>query len=308
MRHLVTYFARHAQALIGSIGALTRTPLASIMTIAVIGITLALPAAMIVAIDNATQLSSGWEGPGRISLYLKRSTSDTVAQKLADQLRRRKDIAKVDFISREQAFAEFKKQSGFGEALETLERNPLPTVLVIHPVGETGNQPQMLEALERDLKKIDDIEMVQLDLDWVRRLHAWLGVIERAVLIGAGLLALAVLLIVGNTIRLAVLSRRDEIEVSKLVGATDSFIRRPFLYSGLVQGLLGSLLAWLLVETSLWLLAGPVQELATLYGSGFSLGGLDLTGSAGLLGAGAALGWLGARIAVGRHLRAIEPQ
>jgi len=306
MKRLLAYFARHAQALIGSIGALTRTPLASIMTIAVIGITLALPAAMIVAIDNVMQLSSGWEGPGRISLYLKRSVGDASAQKLADQLRRRKDVAKVDYISREQAFAEFKKQSGFGEALETLERNPLPTVLVIHPAS-TG-ETQTLEALEHDLKKIDDVELVQLDLDWVRRLHAWLGVIERAVVIGAGLLALAVLLIVGNTIRLAVLSRRDEIEVSKLVGATDSFIRRPFLYSGLVQGFLGALLAWLLVQTSLWLLAGPVQELANLYGSGFNLGGLDSGGSVSLLSAGALLGWLGARMAVGRHLRAIEPQ
>jgi cell division transport system permease protein len=308
MKRLFTYLARHAQAFVGSIGTLVRTPLASFMTIAVIGITLALPAAMMVAIDNVVQLSSGWEGPGRISLFLKRTVNEAVAQKLADQIRRRKEVAKVELISREQAFAEFKKQSGFGEVLETLERNPLPTVLVVHPASETANRPQSLEELERDLRKFDDVDLVQLDLDWVRRLHAWLGVIERSVVIVGGLLAIAVLLIVGNTIRLAVLSRRDEIEVSKLVGATDSFIRRPFLYSGLVQGLAGALLAWVLVEVSLLLLSDPVSEVASLYGSGFVLSGLDLSHSASLLATGTALGWLGARIAVGRHLQAIEPQ
>ncbi|HKQ30301.1 MAG TPA: permease-like cell division protein FtsX [Burkholderiales bacterium] len=308
MKRLLAYLARHTQALIGSVGTLVRAPLASLMTIAVIGITLALPTAMIVAVDNVVQLSSGWEGSERISLYLKRSVSEATVQKLADQLRRRKEIAKVEIITREQAFAEFKKQSGFGEALEALERNPLPTVLVVHPAAEAANPLRSLEELEHDLKKLDDVDLVQLDLDWVRRLHAWLGVIERGVLIAGGLLAIAVLLVVGNTIRLAVLSRRDEIEVSKLVGATDSFIRRPFLYSGLVQGLAGALLAWVLVEVGLLLLSGPVGELASLYGGGYVLSGLDIAGSATLFGAGALLGWLGARLAVGHHLRAIEPQ
>jgi cell division transport system permease protein len=307
MKRLITYFARHAQALIGSIGALVRTPLASIMTIAVIGITLALPAAMFVAVDNVVALSSGWEGAGRISLFLKRSVSDASAQKLADQIRRRKEVAKVEIISRDQAFAEFKRQSGFGDALEALDRNPLPTVLVVHPAGD-ANQASALDALVRDLRRQDDVDMAQLDLEWVRRLHAWLDVVERGLLIVGGMLAIAVLLIIGNTIRLAVLSRRDEIEVSKLVGATDAFIRRPFLYSGLVQGLTGALVAWILVEVSLLLLAGPIGELAGLYGSHFGLGGLDLLSSGTLLGSGAVLGWIGARIAVGRHLRAIEPK
>lgn len=307
MKRLVTYFARHAQALIGSIGSLVRTPLASFMTVAVIGITLALPAAMFVAVDNIVQLSSGWEGPGRISLFLKRNVSDASAHKLADQIRRRKEVAKVEFISREQAFAEFKRQSGFGDALETLERNPLPTVLIVH-AASGANQPSVLDALARELRRLDDVDLAQLDLEWVRRLHAWLDVVERGLVIVGGLLAVAVLLIVGNTIRLAVLSRRDEIEVSKLVGATDTFIRRPFLYSGLVQGFTGALLAWALVEISLLLLSGPIGELAGLYGSHFSLGGPTLAGSVTLLCSGAALGWIGARIAVGRHLRAIEPQ
>lgn len=307
MKRLLTYFTRHAQACIGSLGALARAPLASFMTIAVIGITLALPAAMVIAIDNVVELSSGWDGPGRISLFLKRDVSDTAADNLANLIRRRGEVAKVEIITREQAFDEFKKLSGFGDALEALERNPLPTVLVVHPASETS-RAETLETLARELGKHDDVELAQLDLEWVRRLHAWLGVIERGVHIVGGLLAIAVLLIVGNTIRLAVLSRRDEIEVSKLVGANDAFIRRPFLYSGLAQGALGALFAWVLVQVCLWLLSGPVAELASLYGSSFALGGLDARNSGILLGAGAALGWVGARIAVGRHLRAIEPR
>jgi len=307
MNALVTYFARHAQALLGSLGALVRTPLASFMVVAVIGITLALPAAMWVGIDNALRLSSGWEGPGRISLFLKRDVSDTGAQKLAAQLRRRSDVTKVETISREQAFEEFKRDSGFGNALDVLERNPLPIVLVVHPTAE-ASRADALDQLARELRKINEADLVQLDLEWVKRLQAWLGLAQRAVTILAGLLAVAVLLIVGNTIRLAVLSRRDEIEVSKLVGATDAFIRRPFLYAGLLQGTLGALLAWVLVRLGLWLLAGPLHELTNLYGSQFPAAGLDAEASLALLAAGAVLGWVGARFAVGRHLRAIEPR
>jgi len=307
MSRVRTWLTRHAQACLGSLGALVRTPLASFMTIAVIGITLAMPVAMIVAVDHVIELSSGFEGPGRISLFLKRDVNDAEAKKIAERLRRRQEVAKVEVISREQAYEEFKQQSGFGEALAALERNPLPNVLVVHPASD-AERAAALEQLARELGRLDEVELAQLDLEWVKRLHAWLGVIERGVQIVGGLLAIAVLLIVGNTIRLAVLSRRDEIEVSKLVGATDAFIRRPFLYSGLAQGVLGAMLAWLLVQVSLWLLAAPVAELAGLYGSSFALGGLDAPISGALLTAGAVLGWLGARIAVGRHLRAIEPR
>jgi len=158
------------------------------------------------------------------------------------------------------------------------------------------------------LRRLKEIELAQLDLEWVKRLHAWLRVAQRGVSVLAGLLAIAVLLIVGNTIRLAVLNNRDEIEVSKLVGATNAFIRRPFLYSGFIQGVLGALLACVLVQTSLWLLSAPIHELTSLYGSDFVTVGLDADAATTLLTAGAGLGWTGARLAVGRLLLAIEPQ
>ena len=151
------------------------------------------------------------------------------------------------------------------------------------------------------------VAQAQFDLEWVRRLDAILRLAQRGVLILALLLGIAVLLVVGNTIRLAILSRRAEIEVIKLIGGTDAFIRRPFLYAGLFQGLFGGLLAWILVAASLALLAGPVRDLAGLYGSGFELAGLGLRAGAILLLGGAFLGWTGSRLAVGRHLRAIEP-
>jgi cell division transport system permease protein len=305
MKRILTYFERHAQAFVGSLGALTRTPLASLMTIAVIGITLALPTALLIAVNNAVRVSSGWEGPGRISLFLKSDAGDAQAQKLSEKLSKHPKIATIDVISRDKALDEFKRHSGFGDALNALDRNPLPAVLVIHPIAEAENT-QALNELVLEFNKLDEVDFAQIDLEWVERLQAWLDIVRRATAILGGLLALAVLLIIGNTIRMAVLSRQDEIEVSQLVGATDAFIRRPFLYSGLVQGLLGAALAGVLVQMGIWLLAGPIQTLSGLYGSDFRLAGLNLDTSATLLIAGAALGWVGARIAVGRHLQRLD--
>jgi cell division transport system permease protein len=307
MKHMFTYFERHAQAFIGSLGALARTPLATLMTVAVIGITLSLPAVMFVAIDNALRVSSGWEGPARVSVFMKQRIDNTEAQQLAERLRRRSDVAKVDVISRDQAFEEFKRYSGLGESLRALEHNPLPIVLVVHP-SASMNDAVALEGLAQELERADNVELAQLDLEWVKRLHAWLSLLQRGVRMLGGLLALAVLLIIGNTIRLAVLSRRDEIEVSKLVGATDAFIRRPFLYSGVAQAVLGATLAWVLVQVSLLVLSGPVNELTGLYGASFRVNGLGVLDSGILFGSAAVLGWGGARFAVSRHLRAIEPK
>jgi cell division transport system permease protein len=301
-----SYFVRHIQVFIYSLGQLVYTPLASLMTIAVIGITLALPTVFYVAIDNTERLSSGWKGQGQISLFLRREIEDGAARSLVERVQRLAPVAKVEFISSESAFVEFKRLSGFGDTLDSLDRNPLPALLVVHPAA-THTHPEAIQALLNELKKYSEVEYAQLDLEWVRRLHAMLSIAQRAVLLLAGLLGLAVLLIVGNTIRLAVLNRRDEIEVIKLIGGTDAFIRRPFLYSGLQQGLLGAVLAWLLVGLGLLLLSGPIRELAGLYGSEFRVAGLDVASSLTLLGLGGLLGWLGSRIAVGRHLRDIEP-
>lgn len=301
------YFLRHAQVFFYSLGQLARAPLAHLMTVSVIGITLALPSALYVTLDNVQRLSQGWEDTGQISLFLKQEISESGAEKLADKIRRLPSVAKVEYLSRETALAEFKRLSGFGEALNALDRNPLPAVLVVRP-SAAHNRPEMLAPLLKGLSRYHEVELAQLDLEWVRKLHALLALAKQGILILAGLLALAVLLIIGNTIRLSVLNHREEIEVTKLVGGTNAFIRRPFLYSGFIQGLLGAALAWLLVGLSLVLLAQPIHDLSSLYGSRYQVESLNLFSSSILVGTGGLLGWLGARLAVGRHLRAIEPR
>ena len=300
----MNYLLRHAQVLFATLGQLARAPLATALTLAVIGIALALPSGLYVVLDNLERLSTGWDRGAQVSLFLKRDVSEGQALKLAQQLRALPTVSGVDFISREAALVEFKQQSGFGAALNALDSNPLPAVLVVRPAA--NDNPVAVETLVTTLARLPGVELAQLDIEWLRRLAALLQLAERAVLLLAVLLALAVLLIIGNTIRLGVVNRQTEIEIVQLVGGTPGFIRRPFLYTGLLQGLLGGLLAWVLVDGSLVFLNGPAQELAGLYASGFALSGLGVGSGAALVVAGATLGWVGARLAVGQQLRRFE--
>ena len=303
---LRAYGISHLQSLLHSLGRMVRTPLASLMTVAVIGIALALPTGLHVLLQNLQGVSAGWESSAQISLFLKRDLDGQAVSALEARVRAMPEVAEVSRITPEQALAEFRSLSGFGEALDALDENPLPTVLVIQPRLEFRDA-LMVETLLARVRDLSGVELAQLDMAWVRRLFALMEIGKRAVLVLAALLALAVLLIVGNTIRLAIENRREEIEVQKLIGATDAFIRRPFLYTGFWHGLGGALMAWLLVSLSLALLDGPVQRLALLYDSGLSLTGMGAGTSLLLLAGGAALGLLGAWLAVGRHLREIEP-
>ncbi len=301
-----TYLLRHLQVLFYSLGQLARAPFASLVAVAMIGISLALPAGLYVLLENVQRVSGAWDDAAQLSVFLKRDIGERTAQALAQKIRARPEIASVQYISREAALAEFKRLSGFGAALNALDSNPLPAVLAIRPATAHGDAAT-LDRLGKDLQAMREVELVQLDLDWIKRLNAIIELARRGVWLLAAVLALALTLIVGNTIRLAVLGHRTEIEIIKLVGGTDAFIRRPFLYSGLLQGLGGAFCAWALLALVLALLAAPVHDLAALYGSRFELRGLDGQAGLVLLGLGALLGWLGSRLAVGRHLRAIEP-
>ncbi len=300
------YWINHLQTLLASLGRLWRTPFASLMTAAVIGIALALPAGMHLLLDNAQRLSANWDGSARISVFLKDSVGDSQARTLADKLRSRQEVADTEFISRNAALEEFRTLSGFGDALKALDKNPLPAVLVIRP-SMAASDPARIEQLVSELQTLPEVDFAQLDMQWVRRLHAIMEIAQRGVFVLGGLLALAVLLIVGNTIRLDIFNRRQEIEVIKMVGGTDAFIRRPFLYGGMWYGLLGGVIAWLMVGVSWWLLQNPVRGLASLYHSGFGLEMLGVGSSLLLFALAGLLGWLGSWLAVGRHLRAIEP-
>jgi len=303
-RRISHYCSLHAQNFLGAFGRLRRQPVGSAMTIIVIAIALALPAGLRVLLNNFETLSGSWAGAIDFSVYLSSEVDESRARALASELEGRTDVTQVTFVPRDEALEEFQSYSGFGAALDALEENPLPHALIVRPAGDSREQ---IEALANDLAELADTDLVQIDTAWVDRLRAILSLVARIVDLATALLALAVVLVIGNTIRLEINNRRTEIEVVKLVGGSDAFIRRPFLYMGLCYGLSGGFVAMLTIGLSLVALASPVRALAGLYGSNFDLQGLRPEQALLLLGAGAVLGWAGAGLATARHLRAIEP-
>jgi cell division transport system permease protein len=301
-----TYFSRHAQVLVGSLGRILRAPFATLMTMGVIAVALALPLMLNLFLENAQSASGNWNQAYDLSVFMDKKASAVRVQSLAKQLQKRADVAAVRVISADQALAEFRRDSGFGKALDVLSDNPLPDTLVVTP-SLAASTPDGTQTLKTAVASMADVETVQLDTEWVQRLHAMLNLLRRAVLITGGLLGVGVVLIVGNTIRLDILNRRAEIEVMKLVGASDGFARRPFLYGGVWYGLGGGLGALILVAAASFVLARPVERLAHSYGSAFKILGLDLATSVGVLGLAVGLSWVGSWLAASRHIRAIEP-
>jgi len=302
LRH---YFGLHRANLIGAVARLAGQPFASILTILVIATAFALPAGLRVAVNNANAVSDSWQSAADFTVYLKMDVSDDAAKRTARGIEELDDVAGVTLIDRDAALAEFRAQSGFGDALDALDGNPLPHTLVVRPASGLGTDVQ---ALADAVGKLPETELVQVDTAWVSRLRAMLALASRLVDFATALLSLAVAIVVGNTIRLEINNRSVEIEVTKLVGGTDAFIRRPFLYLGLCYGLAGALVALAIVAVGLLLLGPPVRGVAALYGSSFSLAGLSLAESGVMLLGGALLGWAGAGLAAARHLRAIEPK
>jgi cell division transport system permease protein len=300
------YFARHAQVLVGSLGRIVHQPFATLMTMGVIAIALALPLFLSLLLQNARIATGNWNEAYDLSVYMDKKAGTGRVQSLAKQLKARGDVAAVRIITADQALAEFRNDSGFGKALDALSDNPLPDTLVVTPTL-TASTPQGTETLKAAIAAMSDVQTVQIDTEWVKRLHAMLDLLRRVVLLTGGLLGVGIVLIVSNTIRLDILNRRAEIEVMKLVGASDGFARRPFLYSGIWYGLGGGLLALTLVAIASTVLARPVAQLAFLYGSDFRLEGLKLVAGLGVLSLAVALSWLGSWLAATRHIRAIEP-
>ena len=302
---LKRYFGLHAGNLATAIGRIVRQPFGSALTIMVIAIALALPAGLRVFVNNAGLLSRSWQGAADFAVYLKTDVDDARAKQLQQEIEKRDDVAGVTFISRSEALAQFRAQSGFGDALDALDQNPLPDTLVVRPAGGANGD---VETLAAALNALPETDVVQLDTQWVQRLRGILTLVGRVADIASVLLGLAVVLVIGNTIRLEINNRSTEIEVMKLVGGSDGFIRRPFLYLGLSYGLTGAAAAAVLIAVALALLHGPVAALASLYSSQYRLNGLSLNDLGVLLGGGAVLGWAGAWLATARHLRAIEPR
>lgn len=300
------YLLRHLQVMLFSLGRLWRQPVASLMTITVIGIALSLPAGLYVLLQNVNSISDQWDGASQITLFLQKNTSDKQASQLNNELQAWPEISNSSYQTAEQSLAEFRQISGLGTVLDSLVENPLPAIIIIIPQDEKLSTDAIEKLLTR-FKKLAQVEQVQLDMEWLQRLRSISAMVQRGITILGILLSLSVLLVIGNTIRLAILNRQSEIRVMKLVGATNAFIRRPFLYTGFWYGTLGGLLAWFTIIFTFGLLNGPINELASLYDSQFSLQWLSGMLSITLPFIGLALGILGAWLAVGRHLSAIEP-
>ena len=302
-----TLVTRHTQALLGALGRLVRAPLATVLTLLVIGLALALPAALGMLVRNAESATGGFGRAIDMSIYLRSSVPLARARQLAVEARAVHGVASVQVISAAEGLRQLRKYSGFGAALDALPSNPLPNVLRVVPEPRSS-AAAALEQLQRTFARWPEVRMVQLDAQWVMRFDAMLAVLHRLVSIAAILFGAGVLAVIGNTIRLEILNRRAEIEVTKLVGGSNAFVRRPFLYTGMIYGLGGALLAWLVLEGAVLDLRAPVAHLAQLYGSAFTLNGLEGRELAALFGGGMALGWLGAWISAHRHLRGIEPR
>jgi cell division transport system permease protein len=303
---MTIWVTRHISTSIGSLGRLFRQPFASLMIILVIAVTLAIPAALNLIVKNARSISASWDNALDFSIYLERDLSESEAEALARLIEQRADVESVTFITAAEALTEFKRQSGFGQALDHLSENPLPHTLVVRP--GPANTSQSMILLQEELGNLPEADVVQVDTEWVQRFHAILDIVRQGIIIGASLLGVAIIVIIGNTIRLDIQNRREEIEVTKLIGASNGFVRRPFLWSGFWYGLFGGLLALGLVQYGLYLLEQPAARLAGLYQSSIAIVSLSLNESLSILGTGIGLGLVGSWFAAARHMRRIEPR
>ncbi|HXF65097.1 MAG TPA: permease-like cell division protein FtsX [Burkholderiales bacterium] len=295
----------HADALSGTLARFARAPLATLLNVLVIGIALALPAGLYVALVNVQGLARGLTADPQLTVFLALEAGRADAERIEQRLKAHPAVRAARFVPREQALKELKAATGLADVVDSLPANPLPDAFVVEPREAAA---QALERLREELSRWPRVAHVQLDTAWARRLEAGLKLARLAVALLATLFGLALVAIAFNTIRLQILTRREEIEVAKLIGASDPFIRRPFLYFGTLQGLVGGLAAWLIIWGGVALLNSALADLSRLYAARLELASLGLEDGLSLLGFSAALGWLGAWLSVNQHLSRIQPR
>lgn len=300
------WLAHHRESARDSIQHQLRSPLQNLLTAFVIGITLALPALLVLGIENLQQLGQHWDGAPRLSLYMERNAAEALINETRATMQKNPVVTHITLITPEQGLAAFEAATGIAGTMNLLEENPLPAVLMAEL--QMNTPPDKIAALQKTWQQLPHIDHVQADMEWIQKLFHIMQFGERLTIGIATLLGLGALLSVGNTIRLEIENRRDEIVVAKLVGATDAFVRRPFLYSGFCYGLSGGIVAILLVIGGYYSLVGPIGELAALFQSGFTLHCIDIYTGINLLFVGTVLGMLGAWLAVGQHLHNMRPR
>jgi len=304
---LKAYLLLHAHALFSSLGRMVRNSFTSIMTIIVMAIAISLASGFYLLVVNMQQLTGELEATNQISLFLKTNVSDNAGEKLAEEIRKNNAIDKVVLITKEQALTEFKQYSGFGDVLDILENNPLPTVIQVLP-SNTLNDMQGIENLMKQFNQLAKVDFVQLDMKWVQRLQSMMDIMQKAVFVLTILLGFAVVVITGNTIRLELQNRQDEVLVAKLVGATHAFIQRPFLYTGFWLGFISGLVAWVLVSFILLILQSPIEKLSILYDASFDLSYFSFVEVLSLLILSSILSVVGAWVVLHYQLQKIKPK
>jgi cell division transport system permease protein len=307
VQSIVMFFVSHVRQALSSLGELWRQPAASLMTIGVLGLSITLPSTLYIMVKNTEKITAGWEQASEISLFLKPDISAASSQQLVARLNTWEEIDSVVFIPADDALKEFPHLSGLGDAIAYLQSNPLPDVVLVTPIDKHAT-PNAAKTLLDKLKQQREVDIGKLDIEWLERLYAVIAIASDLVTFIGILLFFAVVLIIGNTIRLNILNKHDEIVVMKLVGATDAFIHRPFLYTGFWYGLLGGLMAWFAVIIILWWMDSSIETFAAMYQKDFNITGLTGTALLTMLGLSITLGLLGSLISVQRHVRQIEPK
>ena len=299
------YFLHHMQSLVFSLGKIYKTPTTTIMTVAVIGITLSLPGGFYLFLKNIDAVSGDFRSSSQIALYLDIELGEKKARALERQVADMPEVAKTEFVSKQKSLEKFRQTSGFGKSIDTLSSNPLPHTIIVEPASSADTFA--VKNLLNLLQTLPGVEIAKLDTEWLERLYTILEIAKRSVAIITILFGFAVLLIIGNTIRLDIQNRYQEIIVTKLIGATNAFIRRPFLYGGLWYGLLGGLISWLIVEIGYLAISGPLERLNLLYQADLVLITFTFQDFIILISSSTLLGLTGSWIAVARHLNQIEP-
>ncbi len=299
------YFLHHMQSLVFSLGKIYKTPTTTIMTVAVIGITLSLPGGFYLFLKNIDAVSGDFRSSSQIALYLDIELDEKKARALERQVADMPEVVETEFVSKQKSLEKFRQTSGFGKSIDTLSSNPLPHTIIVEPASSADTFA--VKNLLNLLQTLPGVEIAKLDTEWLERLYTILEIAKRSVAIITILFGFAVLLIIGNTIRLDIQNRYQEIIVTKLIGATNAFIRRPFLYGGLWYGLLGGLVSWLIVEIGYLAISGPLERLNLLYQADLVLITFTFQDFIILISSSTLLGLTGSWIAVARHLNQIEP-
>lgn len=299
----MNWLRAHQRALLLALRRLAAAPLNTLLSVLGIGIALALPAAVYLLLAHAGTLAQGSPATPQLTVFLDVDADRKTAQAVAVKLTAEPGVASAELLTREDTLARMKSAGGLADAIGVLPKNPFPDAIVVTPADDA---PAALERLATTVRQWRDVEHVQVDADWARRLAALVRLAKSGMLMLAVLLGIGLLAIVFNTIRLQALTRRDEVEVSRLLGATDGFIRRPFLWHGTLLGLTGGLIAWLIVAAGILWLRLPVAELASLYGVSFMPALPGPRETAAMFGVAALLGWLGAALSIGQHLKNME--